>query len=96
MKWQDVRPALPTINLKAAAKGEVAYDETARVPDVDPFDQAGFRIMVRQSRSARRNWAGGDWMADGRQATIADSGLGIVSWWAQQDGIEDAEMGEED
>ncbi|WWC86796.1 uncharacterized protein L201_001675 [Kwoniella dendrophila CBS 6074] len=50
--WQDVRPTPQS--MLAAQEGEA-------VPDKDPIEKAGFKIL----------------------ATIAESGLGVTSWWSQ-------------
>jgi len=59
IEWQDVRP-MPTPSQFPNGDEEIA------VPEVDPIEKAGFKIL----------------------ATIAESGLGVVSWWTQGEGEE--------
>lgn len=79
VEWQDVRPAPPP---QYNAAGELVSTE----PEKDPIDKAGFKIYVRAPYGQY------DDKADGGQASIAESGLGVISWWNQGGDEEEEEM----
>jgi len=60
------------------------------VPQKDPLETAGYKIMVSSSCQfpVRVKDSGSFWRD--AQATIAESGLGIVSWWNSGEEADDA------
>lgn len=78
VEWQDVRPAPPPV-YNAAGEAE------STVPEKDAMEKAGYKILVSSSLAARFKDKADD------QASIAESGLGVISWWNQGEQEEEME-----
>jgi len=80
VEWQDVRPAPPPV-YNAAGEPE------STIPEKDAMEKAGYKILVclLLCHCARQE-------AD-QKASIAESGLGVISWWNQ--GEQEEEMEEQ-
>jgi hypothetical protein len=65
-----------------------AGEPESTVPEKDAMEKAGYKILVRPSLVDRSRKGKAD-----KQASIAESGLGVISWWNQ--GEQEEEMEEQ-